>query len=208
MSKQILREFYELCPNGYCEDLLTESEKREIAENGALYLTGVMQCANKKNGNGRVYKRETLQREVAKYKDIIAQNRALGELDHPESSIVNLQNVSHMVTAIGMDGDEVRGKIKVLDTPAGKVLKALIEGGVKVGISSRGMGTIKKENGQTLVEDDFMLICFDIVAEPSTPGAYMNPDQRNDGSYPLSEDLRHAGNKTSILNKIDTLLKG
>jgi len=113
-----------------------------------------------------------------------------------------------MVTAIGMDGDEVRGKIKVLDTPAGKVLKALIDGGVKVGISSRGMGTIKKENGQTLVEDDFMLICFDIVAEPSTPGAYMNPDQRNDGSYPLSEDLRHAGNKTNILNKIDTLLKG
>ena len=116
-NKKLLTEYYELCPNGYCEDLLTEQEKKEITE-GALYLTGLMQCAGRKNGNGRVYKKDTLKREIDAYKNVVRDRRALGELDHPESSVVNLQNVSHMVVKIDMRGDEVHGKIKVLDTIA------------------------------------------------------------------------------------------
>ena len=172
MSKELLREWYELCDGGTCQDLLTEQEK-SFVRNGGLILTGVMQRADKENGNGRVYGRKVLEREVENYIKIVNDRRALGELDHPEDSVVNLKNVSHMVLKVWWDNDAVMGKVKVLDTPSGKILRSLVESGVKLGISSRGLGSTRKEGGKTIVEDDFQLICFDFVQEPSTPGAFM-----------------------------------
>ncbi len=169
---QLLREFYELCDGGVCQDLLTESEKRFVKE-GGMILSGPMQKCNTENGNKRVYPEGVLKREVGRYKQVVDDNRALGELDHPDSSIINLVNVSHMVIDIWMDDMTVMGKCKVLDTPAGQILRSLVDAGVKIGISSRGMGSVREQMGQTIVEDDFQLICFDIVSEPSTPGAFM-----------------------------------
>tara|TARA_Y100000310_G_scaffold289652_1_gene316215 strand:+ start:284 stop:883 length:600 start_codon:yes stop_codon:yes gene_type:complete len=169
---QLLREYYELCEGGICQDLLTEAEKAFV-RNGGMMLTGKLQEADVQNGNGRVYPHAIMEREVGKYKTLVEDNRALGELDHPDSSIINLVNVSHMVTEVWMDGPSVMGKIKVLETPSGQILKALVESGVKTGISSRGMGSVKEQMGKTIVEDDFQLICFDIVSEPSTPNAFM-----------------------------------
>lgn len=177
-SMKLLREYYELCDGGICQDLLTEEEKRMVREDGALFLTGVMQKANVKNGNGRVYPSETLMREVKNYQKIVKERRALGELDHPETSVVNLANASHLVTEIWPDGDAVMGKIQVLNTPSGQILKSLVESGIKLGISSRGMGSVRESNGETIVEDDFQLICFDMVSDPSTPGAFMMTEAR------------------------------
>ena len=169
---QLLREFYELCEGGVCQDLLTEAEKRFVSE-GGMMLSGKLQEADCENGNGRMYPHAILEREVGKYKQVVEDHRALGELDHPDSSIINLVNVSHMVTQVWMEGPSVMGKIKVLNTPSGQILRALVESGVKTGISSRGMGSVKEQMGKTIVEDDFQLICFDIVSEPSTPNAFM-----------------------------------
>ena len=169
---QLLREFYELCEGGVCQDLLTEAEKKFV-RNGGMMLTGKLQESDVQNGNGRVYPRPIMEREVKRYAAIVEDNRALGELDHPDSSIINLANVSHMITEVWMDGASVMGKAKVLNTPSGQILRALVESGVKIGISSRGMGSVKEQMGKTIVEDDFQLICFDIVSEPSTPNAFM-----------------------------------
>tara|TARA_R110001583_G_scaffold41108_6_gene130873 strand:+ start:5494 stop:6099 length:606 start_codon:yes stop_codon:yes gene_type:complete len=172
MGKKLLREYYELCEGGVCQDLLTEDEKRFVAS-GGMILSGVMQKADTQNGNGRIYPMEVLQREVQNYSKLVKERRALGELDHPEDSVINLSKASHMVTAIWMEGNDVKGKIKVLNTPSGQVLQELVKANVNVGISSRGMGSVSESAGQTIVEDDFQLICFDMVSEPSTPGAFM-----------------------------------
>ena len=170
---KLLREFYQLCEGGVCQDLLTEEEKRHVAE-GGIYLTGIMQKADTRNGNNRIYPEHVLRREVKNYSKLVKESRAIGELDHPESNVVNLASVSHMVTEIWMEGKDVMGKIKVLNTSAGQVLQELVRGGVSVGISSRGMGSVRESvGGETIVEDDFQLICFDMVSEPSTPGAFM-----------------------------------
>ena len=175
MSKVLLQEYFELCPEGRCPiHILTESEKKKIME-GAVYLVGVCQKAGTKNGNGRIYRQGTLQREVENYQKAIKERRSLGELDHPDDSVINLKNASHLVTKMWWDGDSVMGKIEVLDTPAGNILKSLVKSGIKLGISSRGLGSVKEESGSTIVEDDFQLICFDMVSEPSTPGAYLSP---------------------------------
>lgn len=187
MSKNLLREFYALCEGGICPDLLSEREKREMA-NGTLYLSGRIQTADKKNGNGRVYPHEVLKREINNYMQVVKDNRACGELDHPDDSVVNLKNVSHIVTDIWWEGKDVMGKIKVLDTPSGRILKDLINAGVKLGISSRGLGSVKESYGGTVtVENDFQLICFDMVSEPSTPNAYVYPNQKNNMSSRLRE---------------------
>jgi len=170
---QLLREYYELCEGGVCQDLLTEAEKKFVRE-GGMILSGPMQKCNTENGNKRVYPESVLRREVGRYKSIVDDKRALGELDHPDSSIINLVNVSHMVIDIWMEDLTVMGKCKVLDTPAGQILRSLVDAGVKIGISSRGMGSVKESRGQTIVEEDFQLICFDIVSEPSTPNAFMS----------------------------------
>tara|TARA_Y100000296_G_scaffold83083_1_gene113271 strand:+ start:115 stop:717 length:603 start_codon:yes stop_codon:yes gene_type:complete len=170
---QLLREYYELCEGGVCQDLLTEAEKSFVRD-GGMMLTGKLQEADVQNGNGRVYPRAIMEREVQKYAELVKDNRALGELDHPESSIINLANVSHMITEVWMDGANVMGKCKVLATPAGQILRSLVDSGVKIGISSRGMGSVVEQQGKTIVEDDFQLISFDIVSEPSTPNAFMS----------------------------------
>ena len=178
MTKQLLTEFYALCKDGICLDLLTEREKRE-RENGTVYLSGRLQTADTKNGNGRSYPFKVLKREIDNYDQVIKDNRALGELDHPDDSVINLRNVSHVVTDIWWEGKDVMGKIKVLDTPSGRILKDLINSGIKLGISSRGLGSVQESmNGVTMVQEDFELICFDIVSEPSTPNAYMYPDKK------------------------------
>ena len=173
MSKYLLREFYELCEGGVCQDLLTEEEKRMVREDNIMFLTGIMQRSDAQNGNGRVYPHAILEREIGNYKKIVKERRALGELDHPDDSVVNLKNASHMVTDVWWDGKDVLGKVQILNTPSGQVLKELINAGVKLGISSRGLGSVHESQGQTIVEDDFQLICFDFVSEPSTTGAFM-----------------------------------
>lgn len=178
MSKKLLREYYALCDGGVCQDLLTEDEKRYVAS-GGMILSGIMQMTETQNGNGRVYQHQTMVREVKNYQKLIKENRALGELDHPDDSVINLKNCSHMVTAMWMEGKNVMGKIKVLETPSGKILKELVNGGVTVGVSSRGMGSVTEMNGRTIVEDDFQLICFDMVSEPSTPGAFMMKEAKD-----------------------------
>ena len=172
MSKSLLREFFELCPNGLCEDILTESDKYFI-KNGGMMLSGVIQRADARNGNGRIYPYQVLAREVEAYKKVVADRRATGELDHPDRSAVNLFNVSHLVTEVWWNGKDVMGKIQVLNTPHGQVLRELVNANVKIGISSRGTGSVRENRGETIVEDDFNLICFDIVSEPSTHGAFM-----------------------------------
>lgn len=173
MNKFLLREYFELCDGGVCQDLLTEADKAFV-RSGGMMLTGVMQRADAKNGNGRVYPENILRREVENYKKLVAENRALGELDHPDESVINLKNASHIVTDIWWNGKDVMGKVKILTTPSGQILKSLVENGVKLGISSRGLGSVKEKSGLTYVEDDFQLICFDFVSEPSTVGAFMN----------------------------------
>jgi hypothetical protein len=191
MTKELLREFYELCDGGVCQDLLTEEEKIYV-KSGGLMLTGIMQKCDQENGNGRIYSRKILQREIDNYQNIINDHRALGELDHPDDSVVNLKNVSHMVTKMWWDGNNVMGKVKVLETPSGNILRSLVKSGVKLGISSRGLGSTRKEGGKTIVEEDFQLICFDFVQEPSTPGAFM-----------MSEGKRRDMNK--VFSKADKL---
>jgi len=175
-DKLLLREYYALCEGGYCKDLLTEAEKMSMAEGKSFYLTGILQMGGTKNGNGRKYPTPVLEREMNNYEMLIKQRRAYGELDHPDSSVVDLKNASHLVTRWWMDEQRVMGVIKVLDTPAGEIVKGIIRSGGQIGISSRGLGSVVNEtNGVSMVQDDFQLICFDIVADPSTPGAFMNP---------------------------------
>jgi hypothetical protein len=177
MAKKLLREYYELCDGGVCQDLLTEEEKRMVA-GGAMILTGVCQKANVENGNNRIYSVEVLRREVENYQSLIQQNRALGELDHPDSSVVSLEKVSHRVISLWMEGDCVYGKLLVLPTPTGNILKALVDSGCTIGISSRGLGSVEQVGGRTIVQNDFQLICFDMVSDPSTPGAFMALEER------------------------------
>tara|TARA_R110002074_G_scaffold152893_3_gene307383 strand:- start:399 stop:1007 length:609 start_codon:yes stop_codon:yes gene_type:complete len=178
MGKVLLREYYALCDGGICQDLLTEDEKRYVSE-GGMILSGIMQMTETCNGNGRTYPHAIMEREVKNYQKLIKESRALGELDHPDDSVINLKNVSHSCTAMWMEGKNVMGKLKVLDTPSGKILQELVNGGVTVGVSSRGMGSVSESGGQTIVEDDFQLICFDMVSEPSTPGAFMMKEAKS-----------------------------
>ena len=180
MSKSLLVDYniFEVSPR-----MITESEKKN---GGKVIVHGVLQRANAKNQNGRVYPKDILAREVANYAKVqIAENRALGELDHPESSIVNLQNVSHNVRKVWWKGDDVCGEVEVLSTPAGNILKELLKAGIKLGISSRGLGSVKElreEDGAPLVavQDDFELVCWDFVSNPSTHGAFMHPTTVNE----------------------------
>jgi hypothetical protein len=179
MTKVLLREYYELCEGGVCQDLLTEEEKQFVAA-GGMFLSGIMQKSDTVNGNGRIYPHSVLMKEVENYGKLVKERRALGELDHPEDSVINLKNASHLVTDIWWQDKSVMGKVRVLDTPSGKVLQELVKSGVSLGISSRGMGSVREDQSQggTIVEEDFQLICFDFVSEPSTPGAYMMKEAR------------------------------
>ncbi len=146
-----------------------------------------MQTCEMKNGNGRIYPCDVLRKEVQNYQNVIKDNRALGELDHPDDSVINLRNVSHVITDMWWEGKDVMGKIKILDTPSGNILKGLVESGIKLGISSRGLGSVKESREGTIVQEDFELICFDIVSEPSTPDAYMYPKNQRSESPKMYE---------------------
>lgn len=199
-DKFLLREYYRLCEGGVCQDLLTEEEKRDMRDNGTMYLTGVIQRAKSKNQNGRIYPREVLEREIENYQKIVRDNRACGELDHPEDSVVNLKNVSHIMTKVWWDGDDVMGKCKVLNTPSGQILRSLVDSGVTLGISSRGMGSVHEDRqGNTIVEDDFNLICFDFVSDPSTIGAFM---RLSEGKANINKVYTKADRINRILNDI------
>jgi len=150
---------------------LTEGLK---ARSGNPLVEGILATAEVKNGNGRFYPRELWEREMDKYQEVISENRATGELDHPDSTIISLKNVSHIIREYRWDGDKVIGKIEILPTVSGNILKALIENNVQVGVSSRGMGSLKEMNEGTLeVQDDFELLCWDFVSTPSNPGSFM-----------------------------------
>ena len=184
-----------------------EVSPRQINEslkenNGKLVVKGVLQRADAKNQNGRVYPKDILMREADKYNDgFIKQKRALGELDHPDSSVVNLQNVSHNVTEMHFEGDNLLGTVEILTTPSGNILRELFKNGIKLGISSRGLGSVevvRESNGDTVskVGDDFELIAFDFVSNPSTHGAFLHPmnesvdkQGRTCGVYCRAEDI-------------------
>jgi hypothetical protein len=195
MDKQLLVDYavFEVSPQA-----INESLKQN---NGKLVVKGVLQRAEAKNHNGRVYPKETLMREANKYaSSFIKERRALGELDHPDSSVVNLNNVSHNVLDMGWQGDDLMGTVEVLSTPAGNILKELFKSGIKLGISSRGMGSVKEvmsENETALeVQPDFELIAFDFVSNPSTHGAFLSPVNESKGGI--------ATNKFSNIEKIIT----
>ena len=155
--------------------------EESISKNSPLVVTGVIQRAEAKNQNGRIYPKEILEREIENYiQGPVRESRALGELDHPESSVINLQNVSHNITKVYWNGDDVMGEVEILSTPAGNILKELFRNGITVGISSRGMGSVKDNvnEGTVEVQDDFELLCWDFVSTPSTQGAFMSPKGR------------------------------
>ena len=144
------------------------------APSGNPIVEGILATAEVKNGNGRYYPKELWEREIGKYQQSVKENRSTGELDHPDSSIISLKNVSHIIREIWWDGDKVMGKIEILPTVSGNILKALIDNNVMVGVSSRGMGSLKPMSEGTLeVQDDFELLCWDFVSTPSNPGSYM-----------------------------------
>ena len=178
-----------------------------IKENkGRLIVKGVLQRAESKNQNGRVYPREVLLKEVSKYlEEQVAERRALGELDHPESSVVNLNNASHNVIEMHWDGDDLLGTVEVLSTPSGNILKELFKSGIKLGISSRGLGSVEPvnekngEDGTVEVQPDFELIAFDFVSNPSTHGAFMRP---------VNEGVEKQKPETRIESIINSIMRG
>ena len=146
----------------------------KMAPGGRMRVKGKLQESEVKNGNGRVYPREVLEREVKKYMEgPIKTNTAMGELDHPESSIVNLNNVSHNIKRVWWEGNDLMGELELLNTPSGKIAQEIISAGIPLGISSRGMGSVKQIGETVEVQDDFELLCWDLVSVPSTPNAYM-----------------------------------
>ena len=182
MSKQVLIEYLAFKPS---PQSLNEA-KMNPGKN--LIVEGIVQRADAKNENGRVYPKQVLMREVDKYmKGPIAENRALGELDHPESSVINLKNACHNITELWWDGDDLMGRIEVLPTPSGNILKALFLNNITVGISSRGMGSVQPLGENTVeVQDDFELLCWDFVSTPSNPGSYMHT--LNEGKNVITYD--------------------
>ena len=152
-----------------------EDVKPSKSSDGIITMSGIIQKAGAPNANNRVYPKPILEREDKKYQELIQDRRALGELDHPDSPIVQLENVSHVVTDTRWDGNDLMGEIEVLDTPKGQILEKLVGRDIKLGISSRGLGSTSRTNeGYDMVEDDFNLVCYDMVSNPSTSGAYMN----------------------------------
>jgi len=164
-------------PNLLHSFLLFEYEdvKPSKSSDGIISMRGIIQAAGKPNANNRIYPRPILEREDKKYQELIADRRALGELDHPDSPIVQLENVSHLLTETKWDGENLLGEVEVLDTPKGQILGKLVDRGIKLGISSRGLGSTSRTNeGYDMVEDDFNLVCYDMVSNPSTSNAFMN----------------------------------
>ena len=196
MNKQLL---VDVRPFEISRSKIDESIKEN---NGKLIVKGVLQRAESKNQNGRVYPREVLLKEVGKYLDTnVQERRALGELDHPDSSVVNLNNASHNVVEMHWDGDDLLGTVEVLSTPACNILKELFKSGIKLGISSRGLGSVEpmKEEDTVEVQPDFELIAFDFVSNPSTHGAFMRP---------VNESVQPKTPENNIEKIINSIMRG
>jgi hypothetical protein len=192
MEKQLLIETISFTLN---PKQITES----VTKSGNLIVEGLLATAEKVNGNGRYYPREIWEREIDRYiNEHVKNNNAVGELDHPDSQVVNLKNACHNIKKIWWDGDRIYGQLEILPTPSGNILKALIQSGITIGVSSRGMGSLK-QIGETLeVQDDFTLLCWDFVSTPSNKGSWMEPVNLNEG---LS---LNSFNKYSKVNSIIT----
>ena len=195
MNKQVLIEYMAFKP------LPQSLHEAKLNPNKNLVVEGIVQRADAKNENGRVYPKDILHREVEKYiAGPIAQNRALGELDHPESSVISLKNVCHNIKQLWWEGDDLFGRIEVLNTPSGNILKDLLMNNITVGISSRGMGSVKQLGENTVeVQDDFDLVCWDFVSTPSTHGAYMKP-------VSLAEGKQYTPQTSDKYSKINSLV--
>ena len=197
MSKQVIVDYI---PFEVSREQINES----IKNNGKLIVKGVLQRAEAKNQNGRIYPKDTLHREAKKYSQVqVKERRALGELDHPDSSVVNLNNVSHNVVSMDWEGDDLIGKVEVLSTPSGNILKELFKSGIRLGISSRGMGSVEpmNESGASEVQDDFELIAFDFVSNPSTHGAFMYPMNESVDKNISVRDTKY-GKVEAVINDI------
>lgn len=181
-------------PFDYSPEMIKESREKN---GGKIVLKGVLQKADTLNQNGRIYPKSILAREVRNYQKFIRERRALGECDHPDSSVVELKNASHLVTSAWIDGDVVYGEVELLNTPSGKILQSLIESGVTLGISSRGVGSTRRDGERQIVQDDFQLICWDFVSEPSTPGAFMT-----EGKEITMRDLKKHFKKSDRVDRI------
>ena len=167
------------------KSILRESKERP----GVYEVEGVMQRAVSKNQNGRTYSKPILERECSKYiKEFVENGNAFGELDHPESPIVSLKNASHIVKDLWWKGNDLMGRVELLNTPSGNIVKEIIKAGHTIGISSRGTGSVQQTNEGTLeVQDDFELVCWDFVSNPSTHGAFMNPVALSEGKIKVSK---------------------
>jgi len=190
-DKRILTEWlpFEYTP------LLVEQSRTE--NSGKIIMKGILQKANTLNQNGRIYPLPILTREIQNYQKFIRENRALGECDHPAASVVELKNASHIIRSARMDSGVVYGSVELLNTPSGKILQSLVESGVTLGISSRGVGSTRKQGEHDVVQEDFQLICFDFVSEPSTPGAFM----MREGKI-MEADLKRVFNRSDRVNRI------
>jgi hypothetical protein len=184
-NKYIISEFYNFSDDkNSIKKLIKEAEEMHKP----IVLTGILQKANTLNRNGRVYPFEILKREAEKYMEAVNENRALGELDHPDSAVVSLANVSHKIIEMWWNGEELYGRVEITETPAGDILKGLLKSGVMLGISSRGVGSVKSQGNKDVVQSDFELIAFDFVSSPSTPGAYLFKEGREWGITQYCED--------------------
>ena len=198
MSKQLIVDYMPFRPIGS----LNESSGDKYGIPGGFVVQGILQRSGAKNQNGRIYPKNILMRECGRYQvEYIDQHRALGELDHPDSSVVNLNNVSHNILKIWWEGNDLKGAVQILDTPSGKILKELFKAGITLGISSRGLGSVKelRSEGTVEVQEDFELICWDFVSNPSTHGAFMRPTSMNE-----STNKNITTNKYSGVNSIIT----
>ena len=180
-NKFIISEFYSL-------DSDINLLKEAIEQGKPVMLSGILQKANTLNRNGRVYPYDILKREVAKYMELVENDLATGELNHPDSAIIDLGRVSHKVTEMWWQGEDVYGNLQIAETPIGDIVKGLLKTGIKLGISSRGVGSVKSIKGQDVVQEDFELIAFDIVSTPSTPGAYLFQESKQWGLTPITEE--------------------
>ena len=191
MKGTLLREYLAL---DYDKKVIAEAKDKKIP----VIVSALLQRANIKNQNHRVYPKEILEREVINYTKSVQEGTATGELDHPESSIVSLENISHIIREIWWDGDEVKGKVEILDTPKGRIAKDLMAAGVKLGISSRGVGnTIQGDNDCEMVDESYMLIAFDLVSEPSTHEAWLS-----EGKKVSTDEVRQMISKNNRINRL------
>ena len=204
-NKYVISEFYSFKPD---LELIKEAEEK----NKPIILSGILQKANTLNRNGRVYPYDILKREATEYMKLVEDGTATGELDHPDSAVVSLANVSHRILDMWWQGEDLYGKVLITETPAGDILKGLLKSGVMLGISSRGVGSVKTVRGEDLVQEDFELIAFDFVSSPSTPGAYLFKESKQWGLTPLKEEnnriVKCDNGKCRIVGETTTLSEG